>query len=138
MLAGLIVDQLGHPTLFNVYEPAMLATPVCRMIAVVKDGSRLAHPIFKALKSVGYLLNIWCDDYHQISIGALPLVLKQRRNTIPFSLRCCCPLAVDNKLLFIAWCTAGICGDDTFVESLPCSSPALRRSSPNCCWHVFE
>ena len=36
----------------------------------------------------------------------------------------------DRSLLFICRCDAHICGDDTFVESLPCSSSALQQHSP--------
>ena len=38
--------------------------------------------MFKAIRGIGYQLNIRCDDLDHIDISALSLMLKQRRDAV--------------------------------------------------------
>ena len=100
-------------------------------LAAISQGHRnWAHSMFKAIRGIGYQLNIRCDDLDQIDTSALSLMLAQRRDAVWDGLDICprtCPSLNAKLCTYKTWFVRPADKHARSLLDLPVSRRCMQR-----------
>ena len=98
--------------------------------AISQDHRNWAHSMFKAIRGIGYQLNIRCDDLDHIDMSALSLMLTQRRDAVWDGLDICprtCPSFNAKLCTYATWFARPVEQHARSLLDLPVSRRCMQR-----------
>ena len=98
--------------------------------AISQDHRNWAHSMFKAIRGIGYQLNIRCDDLDHMDIPALSLLLRHRRDAVWDGLDICprtCPSFNAKLCTYATWFARPVEKHARSLLDLPVSRRCMQR-----------